>query len=264
MKGHTIKSFQKVVESGNLRLSSSHITDERCFCYPSPEELQQEIDDSAFRAGAILHRFFALCDELQLPVNNPIAFFHAVNTRKNEFFSDENLLTDLRELLKLVYTDRSFLFGSSYDYFSSLLNPAKDLRLSDLVVLAHSPIGTGSPFTLYVEDPNKDPEGDTTGSNYLVNILANKQSHLSTSLLFLENYDLAEREFNKLEQDKQLCSDWQEQYANQKNCVAFHITPVIAKHFFNIYSYFSLMDISKNRKITVEISKNKQILAKKN
>lgn len=74
---------------------------------------------------------------------------------------------------------------------------------------------------------------------------------------------MIEREFDKLEQDKQLCFDWKEQYANQKSRVAFHITPETAKHFFNIYSYFSLMDISKNGKITVEISKNKQILAKK-
>ena len=259
MKGHTIKSFQKVLESGNLRLSSSHITDERCICYPSPEELQQEIDDSAFRAGAILHRFFTLCDELQLPVNNPIAFFHAVNTRKNEFLSDENLLTNLRELLKLVYIDRSFLFGSSYDYFSSPLNQTKDLRLSDLVVIAHSPIGRGSPFALYVGDSNKNHTEDTAGDNYLVNILSNKQSRISTSLLFLENYEVAEGKFNMLEENDQLFSYWQKQFSNQKDHVAFHITPGIAKHFFNIYSYFSLMDISKNGEITVEISKNKQI-----
>jgi len=251
MKGYTKKSFRKLLESGNLIPSSFEVIDERRIFYTSPKELQPEIDDSAFMAESILHYFFRLCDKLQLPVNNPIAFFHAVNSRKNEFLSDRNLLKDLRKLLKLVYTDRSFLFGSSFDYFSSGVDSTKDLRLSDLIVLAHSPIGSGSPFKLYVEDPDKDHKEDTIDSNYLVNILLNKQSHLSTSLLFLENYELAERWFDKLEQDNQRCFDWQEQYANQKDYVAFHITPGIAKHFFNIYSYFSLMDISKNREIIV-------------
>lgn len=84
MKGHTIKSFYKVLESGNLTPSSRNITDERRICYLPPEELQQEISAFEFKAESILYRFYILCDRLQLPVNNPIAFFHAVDSRKND------------------------------------------------------------------------------------------------------------------------------------------------------------------------------------
>lgn len=146
--------------------------------------------------------------------------------------------------MKLVYADRGFLFGSSFDYFGPDLDATRDLRLSDLTVLVHSQIKTGLPFTIFVDDLDK--------KDSIFKILLNKQIHLKSSLLFIENYELAEMDFDSLEENNQKYLNWREQHADRKDRIAFHVTPKIAKHFYNIYSYFSLMNISESKMISVK------------
>lgn len=239
MRNYAQNSFQRLVDSGNLTLRSTTIMRSTRICFAPLDCLNEEINDAVNKAMNFIHNFIVLCGDLQLPINNPIAFFHKLDKQKEMILNDESLLFKARNLLKLVYADYSFLFGSSYDYFDK----SKSFRLSDFIVQVNTPVEEGYRCI----DNRIKIDGNSEYENRIWQDLMEEQGRLNTSLVFFDNYRYGNTYFHNLDVLNQKYLEWKNLCSRRKCDVVFHIRPSLAQKFFELYSYFSLFGISKDK-----------------
>ncbi len=236
------ENFWSLVESGSLIPVSHILREATSFKFARSPKLEQTAIDTEQESFDYLCKFHDLCYRLGLPTNNPIAFLQSLTCKTSSLLEDSAMKKSACELLKMVYADRKFLFGSSFD---SASDEKGLVRISDLYN-----------FTQKCEDSD---ESDKEYEDLIVNTLS-MQSRLNSAVHFCANYSLLLKEFKKLEDLKEQYRRWN---LVKKEPVdrPFHLTKNKAVTFFKIYREFSSMQYKKiTAKTKAELDELEEIL----
>jgi len=236
------ENFLGLVESGSLIPVSPILREATSFKFARSSKLEQMTMDTEQESLDYLCKFHALCYRLELPTNNPIAFFHSLTCKTSSILENSVMKESACELLKMVYADRKFLFGSSFDSES---DEKGLIRTSDL-------------YNFMQEFENAD-KSDKNYEDLIENTLS-MQSRLNSAVHFCANYRLILEEFKKLEDLKEQYRRWN---LMKKEPVdrPFHLTKNKAVTFFKIYRRFSAMQYKKiTAKTKAELDELEEIL----
>ena len=228
MKGYSQKHFHQLKDCGALFLPSEQISQQCILSYA------QEIDYSFMtkvdrdNSFIILIDFLKGCYKLELPINNPIAFFNCLYDKIDSILKDDERKKLLCDLLQIVYSDCHFLFGNAFD---SKSHNRLALRISDLSNLIKTTINK------YGQDRDKSIDllfNDLIGLKYgnenitngidikILEIITGTvigQSNLDTCYTYNRDFEFFSDGFAKLHQNIKSYIDYNIYYekANSKN-----------------------------------------------
>ncbi len=220
------ENFFGLVESGSLIPISYHLRKVTSFQFARSSGLEQTAIDTEQESFNYLCKFHDLCYRLGLPTNNPIAFFHSLTCKTSSILENNVMKESACELLKMVYADLKFLFGSSFD---STSDEKGLIRTSDL-------------YNFMQEFEDAD-ESDKEYEDLIGNTLY-MQSCLNSAVHFCANYSLLLREFEKLADNKEEYRRWNLMKKEPAD-KPFHLSKNIAVTFLKIYREFSSMQYKK-------------------
>lgn len=262
MKNTARRSLFNLLDNGLLTPISLQINETAFLSFTPSHELDSVYAKTEHTAYMYLLDFYHWCHELQLPVHNPIAFFHSLYNKSATIRHNPKMKEYACQLLQMVFADCHFLLGSAFDATEV---GREALRAADLYWIAQevaceSPSGQPTdPFCLHYE--SDEDEGDTVGDN-LIDRALQFQSVRNSARRFVEDYPLFTYQFQKLCNRKVQYLYWKQCMGTDNSGEPFRLNRRICLKFWAIYQEFSLRQCTDNTRMCKqelnELQKNLQ------